>query len=171
MTEHRSTDGDSGDKSFAGRSRAWAELEVEMMEKYGHIPLEQFKTIVSHEMLLKCEEDALLKRALESNFSTQEFSQHIIEGRRLSLDVSLDNKAEERAKHLWNQCQPKPSVAESVTESVEELKEEIEKLRDEVNKLSTNKSINAPTNNGLGGCIWLVFLIVIVLLLIRWILL
>jgi len=162
MTAPRGKNGDPQDKSYEASCRAWAELEVEMMEKYRHIPLEQFTAIISHELLLKGGEDAGLRLPIMFDMHSPE------------RNYTLHDRAEKRAQELWHMCQPKPSVAELKAESVaestakaiEELKTEIEKLRNEVSALSTNGS----TYDRFLSCLGFIFLIVIVAFLVRWIL-
>ena len=161
MTAHRSTEGDSQDESLEERLardrasaeeyRTWAEFEVEMMEKYRYLPLEQFTAIVSHEILLKIDEDSLLFW-LGGSLGAE------------SYEISPHGRAKKEAEHLWRQCQPKPS-AESTAE-IEKLYAEIEKLYAEIEKLRNEvKLTNESTDKGWGSVIGLtLFLVIFVLI-------
>ena len=142
-------------------------------------------------MRLKCEEDAQLKEGLEdvrSRFIIGTSSSKRVIVVPYNSDMSLYEHAEQRAEHLWNQCQPKLSVAEeefkdqieklrnAVDELSDELralfKDEIDKVRDEVHRLSTNKSTNESTNTiwfQFLGCLGFIFLVVVIIMVIRWI--
>src|SRR5262245_49835276 len=132
MAVPQGTNGDPQDKSIEAIRRAWAEVEVGIIEKYGHLPLQQFTAIVSHEILLKCERDTQLKDGFE-DVSSRFFLGSGPSRRAIIIpydsDISLYDHAERRAVSLWNECQPELSLADS---RLEELKYEVEKVRHSV---------------------------------------